>query len=1057
MKNAHGRLADAHADSLRDTLHASEAERPAPAIGTLPTISPLAATMAMASPGDRSIATSPTVSPLAATMASAPALPGPAIDRIESDQIKGAIMEQLFGVRAGATRIGRFAVIGRLGEGGMGTVYAAYDEQLDRRVAVKVLRSDLGGRNAGARLRLVREAQAMARVTHPNLITVHEAGEHDGQVYVAMEFVRGLSLDAWLAARPGWRAVVDVFLAAGAGIAAAHRAGLIHRDFKPHNVMRADDGAVKVLDFGLARAVGAEEPLAGAESTALVDARLTRTGAVMGTPAYMPPEQHLGAAVDARSDQFSFCAALYEGLYGQLPFAGDTLVDLVKNIAAGAVRPPPADPAVPAWVARVVLRGLATDPDARFPTMEALLGELARDPARRRRRALSLAALAVTMASAGFAAASLAAGPAEAPCSGAAEALEDVWNPARRGALEAAFTAADPLAGAATWQRIAPRLDAHADAWATMRVDACEAHRGGEQSGNLLDLRMACLDRRLAGLDALAAAFAAADPDVVLNAVTAVDGLAPIHGCADQEALTAAIPPPEDPEARRRVRAEERALEEVAAHQLTGHYQAALAGVDAIDARARALDYPPLTAELALARGRAAQELQRGDEADAALTQALTIGLRARAEAIAAEAAARRIFVGSELLGQPKVALAAAPIADALIARAGEPPLLRWLWANNVAAALDTAESFADARAHYERAAAIARDHELPTQAAITAFNLGLLLAERGDHLGAAHGFAAAADGLERHLGPEHPQALAARVLALRADLELGHVAAARRDLDRVVVPLAARLGDDAPDVQMARLFAAEIALLQRRHDAARDLAAPIAAAATAPAPASAAEALLGAALLGLGQRDEALRHARAALDRAGDDAGWRLVRLAALGDTLRDAGALDEALARHREAVDAALAALGEGAPEVAILRTRLARTHLARGEHDAADRELTRALAAFEAAQPGSPEHARALALAGALALAEGRPADAVAPLRAALDRHATFDDDHPELNALRFDLARALAPDAAPTDEPLRLARAAALAYQRLGTPFAPEAAAVAAWLERAAPGG
>ena len=193
-------------------------------------------------------------------------------------------------------RIGRFTVLAGLGEGGMGIVYSAYDDQLDRKVAVKVLRGDTMRRDPQARERLLREAQAMARVSHPNIVTVHEVGAQDGEIFIAMEFIRGHSLGGWLQLSPrSWREVIGALLQAGRGLAAAHAAGLIHRDFKPANVLVATDGVVKVLDFGLARAVDSPSPEALAplrttNSTSL-DTALTRTGTVLGTPAYMAPER----------------------------------------------------------------------------------------------------------------------------------------------------------------------------------------------------------------------------------------------------------------------------------------------------------------------------------------------------------------------------------------------------------------------------------------------------------------------------------------------------------------------------------------------------------------------------------------------------------------------------------------------------------------------------------------------------------------------------------------------------------------------------------------------
>jgi len=301
-------------------------------------------------------------------------------------------------------RIGRFAVLRRLGAGGMGVVYAAYDEELDRKIAIKVVREDLHG--AQGRSRMQREAQAMARLSHPNVVQVYEAGEFAGQVYVAMEFIKGQTLSEWQSAeeRP-WEEVLEVFLQAGRGLAAAHRQGLVHRDFKPDNVLVDGDGRARVLDFGLARAeLGHHEDLqdsalmrVGAVQGNVLSTDLTVAGAVIGTPAFMSPEQHLGRATDPRSDQFSFCVALYGALYHQAAFAGHTLVELTENVTTGALRRPPADTKVPASVFAALEVGLATDPNGRHPSMDTLLGELAPNvPDGRRRWAWPAALVAVS-------------------------------------------------------------------------------------------------------------------------------------------------------------------------------------------------------------------------------------------------------------------------------------------------------------------------------------------------------------------------------------------------------------------------------------------------------------------------------------------------------------------------------------------------------------------------------------------------------------------------------------------------------------------------------------
>uniref|UniRef100_UPI002DD65D30 serine/threonine-protein kinase n=1 Tax=Sphingomonas sp. TaxID=28214 RepID=UPI002DD65D30 len=229
---------------------------------------------------------------------------------------------------------------------------------------------------------------AMARLSHPNVAQVYEVADEGGQLFLAMEYIAGVTLRDWLAAEPrAWREVIRVYIEAGRGLAAAHAAGLMHRDFKPDNAMIAADGRVRVLDFGLSRLHATSEATSpgGASSPALA-LHVTAANSLVGTPAYMSPEQFDRQEADARSDQFSFCVAVWEALYGQRPFAGESVLDLSANVRSSVMRGPPAGMRVPTWVRRVLERGLARAPASRWPTMEALLTALARDPVRVRRR-----------------------------------------------------------------------------------------------------------------------------------------------------------------------------------------------------------------------------------------------------------------------------------------------------------------------------------------------------------------------------------------------------------------------------------------------------------------------------------------------------------------------------------------------------------------------------------------------------------------------------------------------------------------------------------------------
>ncbi|MBL9101985.1 MAG: serine/threonine protein kinase [Myxococcales bacterium] len=351
----------------------------------------------------------------------------------------------------------RYVIVTRLGAGGMGVVYRAHDAQLDRDVALKVMRVSEGG--SDGRARMLREAQAVAKIRHPNVVTVYDADVVLGRVFIAMELIDGVTLKAYFRGKPRrWREVVEIMLGAGEGLAAAHAAGLVHRDFKPDNVLVESGQRVRVLDFGLARpAYDVDGPTLKAEalanpsrtgSQASVLRTLTQTGTVVGTPAYMAPEQHLGRGVDARSDQFSFCVTLYECLFRARPFAGDTQSELTLNVVEGKLQWPAERGDAPPELIALLQRGLATEPGQRFPAMEELLAELRaivrRHEPRDRRGVLAvLLALAVGGGVAGLA---LGVGGGEGPAAVAEPDRKDMpEQPGAKGQVETPPAAApDP-------------------------------------------------------------------------------------------------------------------------------------------------------------------------------------------------------------------------------------------------------------------------------------------------------------------------------------------------------------------------------------------------------------------------------------------------------------------------------------------------------------------------------------------------------------------------------------------------------------------------------------
>jgi WD40 repeat protein/predicted Ser/Thr protein kinase len=321
---------------------------------------------------------------------------------IQTKLTHGRLTKMLFDWDAEPFWIGHYAMVGILGSGGMGMVWEAYDRKLGRKVALKLL-NDAVTRVADMENRLQREAQALAQLSHPNVVTVYETGEYEGRTFISMEFVDGPTLDAFCRGLP-WRKILEAYIAAGRGLAAAHAAGIVHRDFKPQNALVGQDGRVRVLDFGLARGAdgagpprtGTIPPDSGASGSRSLMQPITRSGQVVGTPRYMSPEQCAGEAADERSDQFSFCVALYEALYGERPFLGKTTSALREAALAGRIRPAPSKAGVPPWLRSVLVRGLAGDPAGRHASMDDLIAALQRDPRARLLRVLA-ALLGVTV------------------------------------------------------------------------------------------------------------------------------------------------------------------------------------------------------------------------------------------------------------------------------------------------------------------------------------------------------------------------------------------------------------------------------------------------------------------------------------------------------------------------------------------------------------------------------------------------------------------------------------------------------------------------------------
>ncbi|MCY1015138.1 tetratricopeptide repeat protein [Pyxidicoccus sp. MSG2] len=506
------------------------------------------------------------------------------------------LLEERPALAQGST-LARYVVLERIGRGAMGEVYAAYDPELDRQVALKLLRPE-GRHLEELRVRLLREAQALARLAHPHVVTVHDVGVAGDCLFLALELVEGTTLSEWLKQPRPLKEVLRVFRDAGRGLAAAHAAGLVHRDFKPSNVLVGQDGRVRVTDFGLARpsnrwlrAPGAPMRVADRPGPA----PLTRTGVLVGTPAYMAPEQQQGHGVDARSDQFSFCVALFEALHGVRPFEGHSLEELARAAREGRVRAPERESKVPARVRRAVLRGLRARPEERFPSMDALLAELAPRALRIRTwMAASAAAASLVGLTVGY----VVAHRDEARCAQEADKLTTVWSPERRERIRAAFLATGKPYAASAWETVATAMTAQADTWRSLRTDACLAAR---DDASVSWQTAACLDARLWHLAAITDVLEKADAQTVQNAPQLMASLEGLSGCVDAPAL-ATRPQPTDA-LRPRVDSVRRRLADVRARMEVGNHTSALEVTTALLQDLKGLDYRPLEAEVLTLHG----------------------------------------------------------------------------------------------------------------------------------------------------------------------------------------------------------------------------------------------------------------------------------------------------------------------------------------------------------------------------------------------------------------------------------------------------------------------
>ena len=501
-------------------------------------------------------------------------------------------------------KIANYLLLDELGSGGMGLVYAAYDVQLDRRIALKLMHHQ--GRTAAERIR--REAQAMARLSHPNVVTVygvHSLSETD--VAISMEYVKGKSLKELMASNPSmeWTTVQSIFVQAANGLAAAHEAGLVHRDFKPDNLLVTDDGQAKIIDFGLVYSEDASPPAESDEdetAEAIWSTPLTRTGARIGTPAYMAPEQFNRQPVDSRTDQFAFCLCLYEAVYGHRPFSASTVRGLKEELDSGNLVLPQRPQGVPRSVETLLRNGLAARPEQRLASMRDVARRLeqagAKPPWYRGRAALAVSAsIAAILLSAGLFQRST---PSCLPEEGA---FADLWSPKVRANLRQRWLSSGMPQALDTWRRVASGLTSYVSEWERKHVAACEAAQlDRAQTSHAHMLQLVCLGEQRDQFRTLVQTLSEGDTDVLSRAIDVVAGLT-LHRCENPASLLS-VPLPESGAVATTVAALRAHLNSLEIVYLSGQYESGLKTSEQRLAEAQAIGYPPVVAEARYWRGR---------------------------------------------------------------------------------------------------------------------------------------------------------------------------------------------------------------------------------------------------------------------------------------------------------------------------------------------------------------------------------------------------------------------------------------------------------------------
>jgi serine/threonine-protein kinase len=902
----------------------------------------------------------------------------------------------------------------------MGEVVRAYDPKLRREVALKrVIPSLLG---AGGEARLVREAQAMARLSHPNVVAVYDVEVDTAAVTLVMELVPGVTLKMWGKRGRGWQEILEVFWQAGRGLLAAHEAGLVHRDFKPGNVLISRsarstsqaDAWVKVTDFGVAKVAG--ESGSSSASGPLRDSDMTDAGSVMGTPRYMAPEQYDGRSIDARADQYAFCVALWESLHGVPPFEGTP-----DEVTASKRRGPPRWPGgpVPAAVADAIVRGLAPDPRDRFPSMRELLELLRPETGQGSRRFVGIGLMAIFAVGAGVWAWQ---NERPQPCRGAQARLAGIWGAPERAKVQAGLSSLELPYASAVWESLSPELDAYADAWRHEHVEACEATTvRGEQSEAVMDLRMACLERARAGLGATVRILENPDEKVLRRAMDVVRALPRLSQCSDVDALLAEVPPPTDSSLAVEVEDARATVAAARVSTLAGRYDDTLEALDGLRSASAAEAYPPLAAEVDSARGEALSKMARYEDAEEVLRRSLSEAVTWGMTRVAAQSASTLAYALGGKLARYSEARIFADLAQSFAERLGDP----WVEADarSSAGAIATAQGeYAAAEALHRQALRLQEEALGPgdPRLAPAHANIGSLLHAQGKYPEAEAELREALRLHEAGYVGDHPDVASAHI-NLGASLgDQGDVEGAEREFRAALAIFERALGPDHPDVGVTYNNLGLVLHIQGKPD----------------------------------EAEAAFRRAIEIEERAfGDEHPEVAMTHDNLGNALTDLERWDEARVEYEHALALRLKTLGPEHPDVALSYNNLGNLRDMAGDHVVAEGDHRKALAIREKSlDEHHPLRAMSLDNIADALVAQGRLEEAKDYYEQAWAIRGSINTLPRDVGDTAFELAKVLWTLGVDRKRAIELAKRARQAFESRPEAMREQLAEVKAWLRQ-----